>query len=74
MRAEIYPDSPDQQPNESPSRITGRILGLAEHHALEILTARERFGRQVIAVVQARGYTFKRLETDGAFELQKNRS
>jgi hypothetical protein len=52
--------------------LVGRIFDLAEHHAVEILTARERFGQQVIAVVRGWGYRFKRLETDGTFELEKN--
>jgi hypothetical protein len=69
VKAEI--DSPHPGP-KPPDTIWGTLLELNQEHLEEIRSAQERFGQAVIAVVQGWGYRFKRLEPDGAFELEKN--
>jgi len=72
VKAEIYSNLPDPLREEPASFILGRIVELTEEHGLEIRLAQERFGDEVLAVVKGRGYRFKRLETNGCFELEKN--
>jgi hypothetical protein len=72
VRAKIHPDSATHTAAEPAVRIAGRILDLKEDHALEIRAAEERFGQQVLAVVDGWGYKFKSLELGGCFELEKN--
>jgi len=72
VRARIHSHHSTHTPAEPAARIVGQILELKEDHALEIRSAEERFGQQVIAVIQGWGYKFKSLELGGCFELEKN--
>lgn len=65
VKAEMHIDYPAE-------KLSGRILDLAEEHALEIRSAHDNFGQIVLAVIQGWGYRFNRLEIDGTFELEKN--